>query len=71
MGAGDSNRDGLFNQLDLVQVLQAGRYDTGQFATWQQGDWNGDGVFNNYDIVAALQAGTYDGTSMNAFGVNW
>jgi hypothetical protein len=56
---GDSNRDGQFNQLDVVAVLQAAKYLTGQPATFEQGDWNGDGVFDALDIVLAQQSGTY------------
>ena len=56
---GDANRDGEFNQLDIVQVLQAAKYLTGNPATWQGGDWNGDGVFDQLDIVAALRTGKY------------
>ncbi len=56
---GDSNGDGLFNQLDIVQVLQAAKYRTAEPATFQEGDWNGDDVFNQWDIVAALQIGNY------------
>ncbi len=56
---GDSNLDGQFNQLDLVLVLQAGKYLTGQPAGFSDGDWNLDGVFDPQDIVAALQADNY------------
>ena len=56
---GDANADGLFNQLDIVQVLQAGKYLTGQPAAWSEGDWNGDGRFDTLDLVAALQSGGY------------
>ena len=56
-GAGDSNEDRQFDQLDLIEVLQGGKYITGQPATWRQGDWNGDGVFNQVDIIAALAPG--------------
>ena len=56
---GDSDLNGLFDQLDVVRVLQGGRYLTGSGATWQEGDWNEDGTFNQLDIVAVLQAGTY------------
>ena len=56
---GDANRDGVFNQLDLVHVLQAAKYDTREPATFSEGDWNGDGVFDQLDIVAALQTGNY------------
>ena len=57
--AGDANRDGLFNQLDIVQVLQSGKYQTGQPATWAEGDFNRDGLFDQLDIVTALQSGKY------------
>ena len=56
---GDSNEGGRFDQLDIVNVLAGGKYNTGQAATWTDGDWNGDGLFNQLDIVSALQAGTY------------
>lgn len=69
---GDANLDGQFNQLDLVQVLQAGKYQTNQPAIWIDGDWNGgpggslsfpplgNSRFDRLDIVAALQAGKYN-----------
>ena len=40
---GDVNEDGVFNSLDLVQLLQAGKYGTGQPATYAQGDFDGNG----------------------------
>lgn len=57
--AGDANTDRQFDQLDLVAVLQGGRYLTNRQAAWGQGDWTGDGLFNQLDLVAALQAGNY------------
>lgn len=57
--AGDANRDGHFDQRDIVKVLQAGKYLTGQPATFEEGDWNGDDVFDQRDILAALQTGAY------------
>ena len=56
---GDANGDGRFDQLDLVAVLQAGKYRTGQGADWSQGDWNGDGLSDQLDVVAALRTGNY------------
>ena len=56
---GDSNRDGRFDVKDIVQILIANKYNTGQPATWEEGDWNGDGLFNLFDIILALQAGTF------------
>jgi hypothetical protein len=57
--AGDSNEDGVFNQLDIVQVLQGGKYLSSADALWAEGDWNGDGRFDQLDIVAALATGNY------------
>lgn len=57
---GDTNLDGYFNSLDIVEVLQSGRYETGIQAAWQSGDWNGDGQFNSGDLVRALADGTYE-----------
>jgi len=57
--AGDANRDGRFDRKDIVLVLQAGKYLSGEKATWEADDWNLDGVFNQLDLVAALRAGTY------------
>lgn len=68
---GDADMDLDFDQLDLVQVQIAGKYLTGQPATWGEGDWNGapggepgnpptgDGIFNQLDIIAAVGAGLY------------
>ena len=58
---GDSNQDGRFDQLDLVEVLQGAKYQTGQPASFREGDWNADGVFDQSDLVAALQTGNYLG----------
>ena len=57
--AGDANGDGRFDQLDVVTLLQAGKYNTSDAATFEQGDFNGDGLFNQLDIVAALQTANY------------
>jgi len=51
---GDANRDGLFDRFDVVQVQQAGKYQSGVRATWAEGDWNADGYFDNRDLMAAL-----------------
>ena len=57
--AGDVNRDHRFDRLDIVQVLQAAKFQTGRPADWVEGDWDGDRQFNRMDIVAALQTGNY------------
>jgi len=71
LNAGDADMDYLFNQEDLIMVLSAGKYLTGQPATWGEGDWNGapggeagspppgDGRFDQLDLIAALTAGNY------------
>ena len=50
---GDSNDDGVFDSLDLAQVLRAGKYNDGisKNATFEEGDWNGDGDFDALDLV--------------------
>ena len=65
---GDANRDGEFNQLDLLQALRNGRFRNGEAATWEDGDWDGapngrlarppegNGVFDNQDLITALAA---------------
>ena len=52
--SGDSNRDGVFNRLDIVHVLVAGKYLSGEPASWSDGDWTGNGVFDQTDIIRAL-----------------
>lgn len=56
---GDANGDLEFNQLDVIAVLSAGKYLTGERATWGEGDWNNDDVFDQLDVVAAAQTGLY------------
>jgi hypothetical protein len=69
--AGDADQDFDFDQLDIVAVQIAGKYLTGQSATWGEGDWDsapggspgnppaGNGLFDQLDIIAALTAGHY------------
>jgi hypothetical protein len=52
---GDANGDGQFDHNDITQVLQAGKYTTGEPAKFSEGDWNRDGVFDQFDIIEALQ----------------
>jgi hypothetical protein len=68
---GDADQDNDFDQLDLVQVQIAGKYLTGQSATWGEGDWDGgpggtpgdppagNGFFDQFDIIAAAATGVY------------
>ena len=71
--AGDADQDQDFDQLDILRVLQAGKYLTGLPATWGEGDWDGaptpdgipgnpppgNGLFDQQDIVASLLAARY------------
>ncbi len=57
---GDANLDGEFNSNDLVEVFQAGKYETGEVVVWSQGDWNSDHVFDSSDLIAAFQDGGYE-----------
>ena len=57
---GDANLDGEFNTGDFVQVFEAGKYETQQYAGWAEGDWNGDGVFDTGDFVIAFEDGGYE-----------
>ena len=57
---GDANLDGEFNSGDFVQVFAAGKYETGDFAGWEEGDFTGDWQFNGSDLVDAFVDGGYE-----------
>ena len=59
---GDSNLDGHFDSADMVQVFQAGKYESRRQgrAGWAEGDWNGDGLCDSDDIVFVFQEGSYE-----------
>lgn len=59
LAAGDANGDYRFDNLDIIQVLQGGKFMTGQSATWSDGDFNGDNRFDQLDLILALQTGNY------------
>ena len=56
---GDANLDGQFNSVDIVNVLQAGKFATNERAGWNEGDWDGNALFDRHDIIVALQDGGY------------
>jgi hypothetical protein len=58
---GDSNLDGLFDEADLILVMQIGQYedDVPQNSGWGSGDWDGDLDFGTSDLVEALADGGY------------
>ncbi len=57
---GDANLDGVVDSSDLVAAFAAGKYETGEEASWEQGDWDGDGVFTTADMVTAFADGCYE-----------
>ncbi len=57
---GDANLDGEFNSGDFVGVFTAGKYETGEAASWESGDWNADLRFDSGDFVAAFSQGGYE-----------
>lgn len=52
---GDANRDGTVDALDVAQVLLAGKFASGEGASWEQGDFDGDGKVSAGDLTL-LQA---------------
>ncbi len=60
--AGDANRDGVFDTVDLLRVFQLGEYHDQVVgnSTWENGDWNGDGEFTSEDLVLAFQLGQFE-----------
>jgi hypothetical protein len=59
---GDANRDGRFDELDLIQVMARGEYEDSLpgNSSYDEGDWNADGEFDSSDLVAALAYGRYE-----------
>ena len=58
---GDSNGDGVFDEIDLALVFAAGEYEDqipGN-SRWETGDWDGDGDFTSEDLVTALIGGGF------------
>ncbi len=57
---GDVDLNGTFDSADFVTVFIAGKYETLEAATWEEGDWNADLVFDTGDFVAAFVDGGYE-----------
>ncbi len=57
---GDVDLDGFFESGDFVAVFVAGKYETSEAATWEEGDWNADLVFSSADFVTAFIDGGYE-----------
>jgi hypothetical protein len=57
---GDTNLDKLVNTDDILNILSAGKLDTGAAANWSEGDMNFDGHADTDDILQILSAGRLD-----------
>ncbi len=67
---GDSNLDGEFNSGDLVGVFAAGKYESGESASWGEGDWDANLQFDSGDLVVAFADGGYEQGELPAPGEN-
>jgi hypothetical protein len=56
---GDATLDIRVDSQDLVRVFQAGKYETGERAAWDEGDFDGNGLFDSSDLIAVLQSGNF------------
>ncbi|MCA9148585.1 MAG: hypothetical protein KDA92_04780 [Planctomycetales bacterium] len=52
---GDANRDGYFDEADLIAIMQIGHFNRPVMATWESGDFDGDGVATWTDLILAYQ----------------
>ncbi len=59
---GDANRDGIFDTIDLIQVMKKGEFEDGRKSNsvWETGDWNNDGEFDVDDLFLASRIGGYE-----------
>ncbi len=57
---GDADLNGEFNSSDFVAVFTAGKYESGETASWSEGDWDGDMDFDSTDFVSAFSDGGYE-----------
>ena len=58
--AGGANKDFSVDTQDIIAVLAAAKFETGNPATFAEGDFNDDGVFNTADIIEMLSAGLFE-----------
>jgi hypothetical protein len=57
---GDTNLDRLVNTDDILNILSAGKLDTGASATWFEGDMTFNDRADTDDILALLATGKLD-----------
>ena len=63
---GDTNLDWMVDILDAANFLSAGKFDSGDPATWNQGDFTYDGVVDILDAADFLSTGLFDAGFYNA-----
>ncbi len=63
---GDSNLDWQVDMLDAANFITAGKFNTGDPATWFQGDFNYDGVVDVLDSANFITTGLFDTGSYNS-----
>lgn len=56
---GDANIDGQVDILDAANFAAAGKYGTGEPATWSEGDFGYDGVVDILDVSDFMSTGLY------------
>jgi hypothetical protein len=70
--AGDTNRDGLVDILDIGTLMSGGKFDSGNQATWEDGDFNGDGVLDVLDVGDLVAGGSFDqGSYISVDAPSW
>ncbi|MFM7205479.1 MAG: autotransporter-associated beta strand repeat-containing protein, partial [Planctomycetaceae bacterium] len=57
---GDTNLDGVIDVLDAAGFLNAGKFDQGTAAVWDEGDFTFDGVVDVLDAASFLTMGSFD-----------
>jgi len=62
---GDTNLDWVVDILDVSNLASAGKYGTGEPATWAEGDFNYDGIVDIQDVADFSATGLYGGPSYN------
>jgi autotransporter-associated beta strand protein len=65
---GDMNLDGLIDILDVAGFLNAGKFDSGQPAVWDEGDVTYDGVVDVLDAVEFVASASFDAGPYAAAG---
>lgn len=62
---GDTNLDWTIDILDAANFLAAGKFDSGQPATWNEGDFGYDGIVDILDAADFLSTGLFDAGTYN------